>query len=56
MPKATTSAVSKKTGKQVVVWFPQAVVAEIESLLPGLDTDRSKFIRRAVKEKLTRSR
>ena len=52
MPK--TTAVSKKNGKQVIVWFPKDLIETLDQILPSLDTDRSKFLRAAAREKIDR--
>jgi metal-responsive CopG/Arc/MetJ family transcriptional regulator len=54
MPKQTTNRKSPRTGKQIVVYFPESVVDQIHALLPELDLDRSKFIRKAVRNELKR--
>ena len=38
--------------KAILVWFPQDVVAALDSAVVAQDTDRSKFIRRAVRTHL----
>lgn len=46
----------KKAGSRLVnVYFPEAVLPVIDEAVKELDTDRSKFIRKAVREKLERS-
>ena len=54
MPKQTTNRKSPRTGKQIVVYFPESVVDQIHALLPELELDRSKFIRKAVRNELKR--
>ena len=54
MPKQTTNRKSPRTVKQIVVYFPESVVDQIHALLPELDLDRSKFIRKAVRNELKR--
>ena len=47
-------AVTKKTSQLVGLWMPHVLDAAIERAVHIEDTDRSKFIRRAVREKLDR--
>jgi metal-responsive CopG/Arc/MetJ family transcriptional regulator len=42
-------AVSKSTAKAVIVYFPPDVVAALDTMANQADTDRSKLIRRAVR-------
>ena len=55
MPKQQSPKKSPRTGKQIVVYFPESVVDQIHALLPELDLDRSKFIRKAVRNELKRA-
>lgn len=46
-------AVHKGTNaKPILVWFPREVVAALDEAVISQDTDRSKFIRRAVRSHL----
>jgi hypothetical protein len=47
-------AVEKKKSKQVIVWFPLALVEGLDLAVRRSDLDRSKFIRAAVREKVSR--
>ena len=38
--------------KQVLVWFPDALISAMQECVVRTDTDRSKLIRQAVREKL----
>ena len=44
--------VTKDTSKLVNVWFPLELVIEIDDAAAEYDLDRSKFIRRTMREKL----
>ena len=46
-------ALRSKESRLVPVWFPDGVVPMIDQAAIKLDSDRSKFIRLAVREKLT---
>lgn len=46
--------ISKQNGTLIGGYMPQAMVTVIDSAVKALDTDRSKFIRTAVREKLER--
>lgn len=46
--------VTKSNSKQVLVWFPDPLISLVDSAVSQLDTDRSKFIRAAVREKISR--
>lgn len=49
-PKQTSrGAVSKRTAKAVLVYFPPDVVEQLDALANATDTDRSKVIRKAVR-------
>lgn len=50
--KAKRAGVTKDDGKQVVVWFDPSDIRLVDKLASELDLDRSKFIRRAVKNAL----
>ena len=39
----------------VNVWFPSNLLPHIDAAVRTLDTDRSKFIRNAVREKMARA-
>ncbi len=54
MPKqqAKRHRVTKKTGKQVVVWFDPDQIRVVDQVASREDLDRSQFIRRAVKNAL----
>lgn len=47
-------AVSKDTAKPVLVYFPTDVVTAVDALVIREDTDRSKWIRQAIREALIR--
>jgi metal-responsive CopG/Arc/MetJ family transcriptional regulator len=47
-------AVQKKRARAVMVWFPIPLLAGVDSAVQIVDTDRSKFIRQAVREKVNR--
>jgi len=48
-------AVTKTNARQILVWFPNQLIPLIDQAVDRLDTDRSKFIRNAVREKMERS-
>lgn len=48
-------AVRKKESRLVPVWFPEKVLPFLDDAVQRLDTDRSKFIRNAVREKMRRA-
>jgi|DEB0MinimDraft_6_1074348.scaffolds.fasta_scaffold55671_3 hypothetical protein len=50
--KAKRAGVTKEDGKQVVVWFDPSDIRLVDKLASDMDLDRSKFIRRAVKNAL----
>lgn len=52
--QSTTRAVTKDTGKAVLVYFPVPDVASMDAAVIQEDTDRSKWIRKAVREALAR--
>jgi metal-responsive CopG/Arc/MetJ family transcriptional regulator len=47
-------AVSKDSAKAVLVYFPEAVVTAVDRIVVSEDTDRSKWIRKAIREALQR--
>ena len=47
-------AIKKSDCKAVLIYFPLQVVAGIDLAVQMEDSDRSKFIRNAVREKLSR--
>ena len=47
-------AVTKKESKLINVWVPQLLLPSIDLAVQNSDTDRAKFIRQAIREKLTR--
>lgn len=47
-------AVSKGTSKAVLVYFPESVIGSVDRLVVAEDTDRSKWIRKAIREALSR--
>jgi len=50
MKRATT----KRNSKMVNVWLPESLIAVIDTAVVEQDTDRSKFIRQAIREKTAR--
>lgn len=50
--KHTRGAVTKQTSKPIIVWFPNHVMPLLDRAVAVEDTDRSKFIRKAVRELL----
>ena len=48
-------AVSKNVSKLITLWVPSALLPYINQGVIITDTDRSKFIRQAVREKLQRN-
>lgn len=48
------TAVRKKDSQLVALWMPRQMEDSVSQAVIIEDTDRSKFIRRAVKEKLQR--
>ena len=48
------AAVTKADGKAVLVFFPKPVVEAVDRLVHLEDTDRSKWIRLAIREALHR--
>tara|TARA_R110001599_G_scaffold24690_1_gene88931 strand:- start:2810 stop:2983 length:174 start_codon:yes stop_codon:yes gene_type:complete len=56
MPKKLNpDSVSKKTGKAVLIWFPEDLVKTMDEITVIQDTDRSKFIRNAVRKAMAKS-
>ena len=56
MPKKLNrNSISKKTGKAVLVWFPVELVDNMDKIAVSQDTDRSKFIRNAVRKAMSQS-
>jgi hypothetical protein len=47
--------VKKSASRLVPVWFPLALLPHLDAAIHTLDTDRSKFIRTAVREKIVRA-
>ena len=47
-------AAHKGNSRQVLVWVPETLLQRIEGAVMAEDTDRSKWIRAAVREALTR--
>lgn len=54
MPKQKThrAAVTKASGKPVLVWFDPAIILRVDQQAENQDLDRSKWIRRAVERHL----
>lgn len=52
--KTKRGAVSKDTARPVLIYFPEDVVQVMDDAVRLTDTDRSKFIRHAVRERLAR--
>jgi len=48
-------AVKKSRSRLVPVWFPLTLLPFLDAAIHTLDTDRSKFIRTAVREKMARA-
>lgn len=46
-------AVTKSESRAVIVYFPKTIIPLIDEAVRLRDTDRSKFIRSAVREKLS---
>lgn len=44
--------VKKSHSKLINLWIPETVIAVMDSAVQTLDTDRSKFIRQAIREKI----
>jgi hypothetical protein len=52
--KMRRGALSKTQSELVGGWFPKHIVDVIDRVVVARDTDRSKFLREAVREKLAR--
>jgi len=52
--KPPQRAVSKDSAKAVLVYFPENVVHAVDRIVLSEDTDRSKWIRKAIREALQR--
>jgi hypothetical protein len=44
----------KQKSRAVIVWFPDALISGMAEAVQMTDSDRSKFIRNAVREKISR--
>jgi metal-responsive CopG/Arc/MetJ family transcriptional regulator len=44
----------KKQTRQIIAWFPDALISEMDHAVVIADVDRSKFLRSAVREKVAR--
>ena len=55
MPKKRTTT-SKRQGEFLGVWIPVELLDVLNAAVKDLDTDRSKFVRQAVREKIERTR
>ena len=47
-------AVTKDSAKAVLVYFPEGVVHAMDAVVLREDTDRSKWVRKAIREALAR--
>jgi metal-responsive CopG/Arc/MetJ family transcriptional regulator len=47
-------AVTKETARPVLVYFPEDIVSKIDRCVVSEDTDRSKWMRQAMREALQR--
>jgi len=47
-------AVKAAESEFVAAWIPKSLVREIDAAVQRLDTDRSKFLRAAAREKISR--
>jgi len=45
-------SVTKSTAKPIAVWLPDALKEQLDAAVQSLDSDRSKIIRAAIREKL----
>jgi metal-responsive CopG/Arc/MetJ family transcriptional regulator len=52
MKKPQRGGVTKANSRAIIVYFPNAVLPLIDEAVANADTDRSKFIRSAVRQKL----
>lgn len=50
-----TARVTKSSSKLLTVWVPTALLPAINRGVSKLDTDKSKFVRQAIREKLARA-
>lgn len=50
--KIQRGAITRKTAKAVLILFPKELLDGINQAVMRLDTDRSKFVRNAVRERL----
>ena len=48
-------SVRKAESRMITVWVPRSLIPIIDQGLAKLDTDRSKFIRNAIREKLAQN-
>ena len=48
-------ALTKETSKLINIWVPDALLPEIDRAIVREDTDRAKYIRKAIREKLARA-
>jgi len=48
-------AIKKSECRLITIWFPAPILPILDIAIQRLDTDRSKFIRIAVREKLARA-
>jgi metal-responsive CopG/Arc/MetJ family transcriptional regulator len=53
-PGSRKSAVTKADARPVLVYFPEDVVDRVDAVVLAEDTDRSKWIRLAIREALQR--
>lgn len=47
-------AVSKKTSRLLGIWLPEAAFPALDEAVQVTDSDRSKFVRAAIREKIER--
>lgn len=52
--KSPKRAVTKETARPVLVYFPEDIVTKIDHCVLSEDTDRSKWMRQAMREALNR--
>lgn len=52
--KHRRGAIKKETSKFLGVWLPDNIVTTLDEAIVRADSDRSKFVRSAIKEKLAR--
>jgi metal-responsive CopG/Arc/MetJ family transcriptional regulator len=48
-------AIRKRRAKFLGAWIPNELLALLDEAVEGGDTDRSKFVRRALKEKVAKT-